>query len=182
MGTDVTVKNRFQASSARMEMRAPQKKPRNRRLDGAVAAAGLCQLQGVEAGGQQEAVCGEECFAGRGGGGDAMLVDESTSHEAMELDESTLAVLNPSTQDDALMASPAERRTLSQPTSSELTPGGVNLLHRLEEATPRRTHVASAEYKAAAATPEGEEAEARERLARGGLQRSGSACIALVKT
>ena len=61
------------------------------------------------------------------------------------------------------MASPAERRTLSQPTSSELTPGGVNLLHRLEEATPRRTHVASAEYKAAAATPEGEEAEARER-------------------
>ena len=85
-----------------------------------------------------------------------MLVDESTSHEAMELDESTLAVLNPSTQDDALMASPAERRTLSQPTSSKLTPGGVNLLHRLEEATPRRTHVASAEYnyKAAAATPE----------------------------
>ena len=49
--------------------------------------------------------------------------------EAMELDEATLAVVNPSTQGDALMASPAERRKLLQPTSSELTPGGVNLLH-----------------------------------------------------
>ena len=83
--------------------------------------------------------------------------------EAMELDEATLAVVNPSTQDDVLMASPVEQRTLLQPSNSELTPGGVNLRHRLEEVTPRGTHAASAEYKAAAATPEGEDAEARER-------------------
>ena len=39
--------------------------------------------------------------------------------EAMQLDEATLATLNPCTQDDALAASPPRKRTLLQPTSSE---------------------------------------------------------------
>ena len=84
---------------------------------------------------------------------------------SMELDAATLAVLNPSTQDDASMASPPPPppRTLLNPSSSELTPGGGNLVHRLEETTPRGTHSASAEYKAAAVTPEGECEQARAR-------------------
>ena len=83
--------------------------------------------------------------------------------EAMELDDATLSMLNPSTQEDAQVSSPPQKRTLLQASAGELTEGGRNLLHRVEEATPRRTHVASAEYKTAAATPPGEDDEARER-------------------
>ena len=83
----------------------------------------------------------------------------------MELDEATLAVLNPSTQEDEVgvgVATPPKHRKL-QPSAGELTEGRRNLVHRVEQATPRGTHQAIAQYKVAAATPEGEEAEARER-------------------
>ena len=93
---------------------------------------------------------------------ESMLANErSSTHDATELDDWTLALLYPSTQSP--LASPPQKRARLQPTSSKLTPGGSNLLHRLEEATPRGTHEASAEYKAAAATPEGETAGERER-------------------
>ena len=54
-------------------------------------------------------------------------------------------------------------RKLLEPSSSALTPSGTNLLHRLEDSTPRGTHTAAAEYKAAAATPAGEDEAARKR-------------------
>ena len=76
--------------------------------------------------------------------------EELTGHA---VDESMLAVLNPSTQADGQAMSPAQRWTLLQPVSSELTPGGFNVRHQLEDATPRGTHVASTEYVTAAATP-----------------------------
>ena len=78
----------------------------------------------------------------------------------MEL-EATLAMLNPSTQEDEVVAaSPPKQRKL-QPSAGELSEGRCNLVHRLEQATPRGTHQASAEYKTAAATPEGEDADSR---------------------
>ena len=93
-----------------------------------------------------------------------MVCDELTARaESVLHAEATLAVLEPITQGHGMLASPAPRRELLQPLTSELTPGGENLVHRLEDTTPRGTHVASAEYKAAAATPEGEAAEERER-------------------
>ena len=78
----------------------------------------------------------------------------------MEL-EATLAMLNPSTQEDEVaVASPPEQRKL-QPSAGEFSEGRRNLVHRLEQATPRGTHQASAQYKTAAATPEGEDADSR---------------------
>ena len=82
---------------------------------------------------------------------------------SMEVDKSTMAVLNPSTQEDALIQTPPRKRTLLQPSGSELTPGERNIKHRLEYTSPRGTHSASAEYKTAVATPEGENDEGRER-------------------
>ena len=76
-----------------------------------------------------------------------------------------MAVLNPSTQDDEVgvgVATPPKHRKL-QPSAGELTEGRRNLVHRVEQATPRGTHQAIAQYKVAAATPEGEDAEARSR-------------------
>ena len=81
-------------------------------------------------------------------------------HMDMELDSSTLALVNPSTQEETVDASP---RKLLQPSTSALSPSGTNQLHKLKDSTPRGTHVASAEYKTAAATPTGEDAEAREK-------------------
>ena len=54
-------------------------------------------------------------------------------------------------------------RKLLQPSTSTFTPSGTNLLHKLEDSTPRGTHTATAEYKAVAATPAGEDEEARKR-------------------
>ena len=76
----------------------------------------------------------------------------------MELNSSALAMLNPSTQPEPMDESP---RKLLQPSTSVLTPTGMNLLHKLEDTTPQGTHTATAEYKEAAATPDGEDEEAR---------------------
>ena len=63
-----------------------------------------------------------------------------------------------------LDASPRPKKML-KPSMSELSPGGQNLVHTLQDATPRGTgtHTASVQYRIAAATPEGETGEAREK-------------------
>ena len=94
---------------------------------------------------------------------ESMPVQVVSMLESVELDKSTIAVLNPSTQEDALIQTPPRKRTLLQPSGSELTPGERNIKHRLEYTSPRGTHSASAEYETAVATPEGENDEGRER-------------------
>jgi len=81
----------------------------------------------------------------------------------MELDAPTLALVNPSTQPETMDATPTTPPRLLQPSSSELTLNGTNLLHTLEDLTPQGTHRATAQYKTAAATPVGEDAEARDK-------------------
>ena len=51
----------------------------------------------------------------------------------MELDSSTLALVNPSTQEETVDASP---RKLLQPSTSALSPSGTNQLHKLKDSTP----------------------------------------------
>ena len=60
-------------------------------------------------------------------------------------------------------SSPQKKLKLLQPSTTEPSPGGKNLVHTLQDATPRGTHTASAQYTTAAATPEGEDGEAREK-------------------
>ena len=57
-------------------------------------------------------------------------------------------------------ASPQKKQKLLKPSTTERSPGGQNLVHTLHDATPRGTHTASAQYKTAAANPEGEDGEA----------------------
>ena len=54
-------------------------------------------------------------------------------------------------------------KKLLKPSTSEPSPGGQNLVHTLQDATPRGTHTASAQYTTAAFTPEDEDGEAREK-------------------
>ena len=58
---------------------------------------------------------------------------------------------------------PKKLQKILKPSTSELSPGGQNLVHTLQDATPLGTHTASVQYRTTAATPEGETGEAREK-------------------